>query len=349
MLKGIIDFSLKNKFIVLLATTALVLGGIYSVRNIPLDAIPDLSDVQVIIYTEWPGQAPQIVQDQVTYPITTKMLSVPRAKVVRGYSFYGFSFVYVIFEDRTDPYWARSRVLEYLSGLSERLPKGVSPSLGPDATGVGWAFMYSLNSKERSLAELRSMQDWYLKYQLTSVEGVAEVASIGGFVKQYQVTVDPTRLRAYNLSIADVSMAVQRSNGEVGGRSIEMAEKEFILRVRGYVQSIEDLKKVAVGLGTNGVPILLGEIANVQLGPDMRRGIAELNGVGETVGGIVVVRYGANARQVITDVKQRLDQAMKGLPADVTYQIAYDRTALIHRAVKTLQEKLLEESAVVAL
>ncbi len=349
MLKGIIDFSLRNKFIVLLVTLALVIGGVFALRNIPLDAIPDLSDTQVIIYTEWPGQAPQIVQDQVTYPITTKMLSVPKSKVVRGYSFYGFSFVYVIFDDGTDPYWARSRVLEYLSAIGGQLPKGVTPSLGPDATGVGWAFMYSINSTNRSLAELRSMQDWYLKYQLTSVEGVAEVASLGGFVKQYQVTVDPTRLRAYGLSISDVSMAVQRSNGEVGGRSIEMAEKEFILRVRGYVQSLDDLKKVAVGVGASGVPILLGEIANVQLGPDMRRGIAELNGEGETVGGIVVVRYGANARQVIQDVKKRLDQAMKGLPADVGYTVAYDRSALIQRAVKTLEEKLIEESIVVAL
>ena len=349
MLRAIIDFSLRNKFVVLLATLALTLAGIFALRNIPLDAIPDLSDTQVIIYTEWQGQAPQIVQDQVTYPITTKMLSVPRAKVVRGYSFYGFSFVYVIFEDGTDPYWARSRVLEYLSSLSGNLPKNVTPSLGPDATGVGWAFMYSLNSKERSLAELRSMQDWYLKYQLTSVEGVAEVASIGGFVKQYQVTVDPTKLRAYNLSIAEVSMAIKKSNGEVGGRSIEMAEKEFILRVRGYVQSIDDLRKVAVGVGANGVPILLDQVANVQLGPEMRRGIAELNGDGETVGGIVVVRYGANARQVIGDVKKRLDQAMKGLPPDVSYTVAYDRTALIDRAVATLEEKLIEESIVVAL
>ena len=349
MLRAVIDFSLRNKFLILLATIGITVTGIFAIRNIPLDAIPDLSDTQVIIYTEWPGQAPQIVQDQVTYPITTKMLSVPRAKVVRGYSFYGFSFVYVIFEDGTDPYWARSRVLEYLSGLSGRLPQGVSPSLGPDATGVGWAFMYSLNSKERSLAELRSMQDWYLKYQLTSVEGVAEVASIGGFVKQYQVTVDPTKLRAYNLSIAEVSMAIKKSNGEVGGRSIEMAEKEFILRVRGYVNSIEDLKKVAVGVGANGAPILLRDVANVQLGPDMRRGIAEWNGEGETVGGIVIVRYGANARQVIQQVKTRLDQAMKGLPADVSYTIAYDRTALIDRAVATLEEKLVEESIVVAL
>src|SRR6185503_2631168 len=277
MLKRIIEFSLRNKFIVLLATTTLVLMGVYSVRHIPLDAIPDLSDVQVIIYTEWPGQAPQIVQDQVTYPITTKMLSVPKAKVVRGYSFYGFSFVYVIFEDGTDPYWARSRVLEYLSSISGQLPKGVAPSLGPDATGVGWAFIYSLNSTNRDLAELRSMQDWYLKYQLASVEGVAEVASVGGFVRQYQITVDPAKLRAYNLSISEVAMAVKRSNGEVGGRSIEMSEKEFILRVRGYVENLEDLKKVAVGAGASGVPILLRDVANIQLGPDMRRGIAELN------------------------------------------------------------------------
>src|SRR6266478_2097658 len=349
MLKGIIDFSLKNKFIVLLGTIALVFGGIFAVLNIPLDAIPDLSDVQVIIYTEWPGQAPQIVQDQVTYPITTKMLSVPKAKVVRGYSFYGFSFVYVIFEDGTDPYWARSRVLEYLSGLSGRLPSGVSPSLGPDATGVGWAFMYSINSTNLDLAELRSIQDWYLRYQLASVEGVSEVASVGGFVKQYQVTVDPTKLRAYNLSISQVAMAVKRSNGEVGGRSIELSEKEFILRVRGYVESLDDLRKIAVGVGDKGVPILLGQVANVELGPDMRRGIAELNGEGETVGGVVVVRYGANARQVILDVKKRLDEAMRGLPADVKYTVVYDRSALIQRAVKTLEEKLIEESIVVAL
>jgi Cu(I)/Ag(I) efflux system membrane protein CusA/SilA len=277
------------------------------------------------------------------------MLSVPKAKVVRGYSFYGFSFVYVIFEDGTDPYWARSRVLEYLNGLSGRLPQNVSPSLGPDATGVGWAFMYAINSTNRDLAELRSMQDWYLRYQLASVEGVSEVASIGGFVKQYQVTVDPTKLRAYNLSISEVALAVKRSNGEVGGRSIELSEKEFILRVRGYVQHLDDLRKVAVGVGDKGVPILLGQVANVELGPDMRRGIAELNGEGETVGGIVVVRYGANARQVILDVKKRLDAAMKGLPSDVKYTIAYDRSALIDRAVKTLEEKLLEESIVMAL
>ncbi|MEI6392178.1 MAG: efflux RND transporter permease subunit, partial [Verrucomicrobiota bacterium] len=349
MLKGIIDFSLKNKFIVLLGTILLVLGGVYALKNIPLDAIPDQSDVQVIVYTEWPGQAPQIVQDHLTYPVTTKMLSVPKAKVVRGYSFYGFSFVYIIFEDGTDPYWARSRVLEYLSGLSGRLPSGVSPSLGPDATGVGWAFMYSINSTNRDLAELRSMQDWYLRYQLASVEGVSEVASVGGFVKQYQITVDPTKLRAYNLSISEVAMAVKRSNGEVGGRSIELSEKEFMLQVRGYIQNLEDLRKVAVGVGDKGVPILLRQVANVEFGPDMRRGIAELNGEGETIAGVVVVRYGANARQVILDVKKKLDQAMKGLPADVQYTVVYDRSALIQRAVKTLEEKLIEESIVVAL
>ena len=349
MLKAIINFSIKNKFLVLAATAAVIFGGIYALRNIPLDAIPDLSDTQVIIYTEWPGQAPQIVQDQVTYPITTKMLSVPKAKVVRGYSFYGYSFAYVIFEDGTDPYWARSRVLEYLNGLQGSLPAGVTPRLGPDATGVGWAFMYTLNSKNHDLAQLRSMQDWFLRYQLSSVEGVAEVASVGGFVKQYQITVDPHRLHAYNLSISDVAMAVQKSNGEVGGRSVEMAEKEFILRVRGYVTGVEDLRKIAVGVGPGGTPILLGAVANVQVGPDMRRGIAELNGDGETVAGVVVVRYGVDTRKVIAAVKARLDEAMKSLPPGVTYTIAYDRTALIDRAIDTLKSKLIEESIVVAL
>jgi len=307
MLKRIIDFSIKNKFLVLAGTAALILAGVYALRQIPLDAIPDLSDTQVIIYTEWPGQAPQIVQDQLTYPLTTKMLSVPKAKVVRGYSFYGYSFVYIIFEDGTDPYWARSRVLEYLSGLQGSLPRNATPRLGPDATGVGWAFMYSLNSKKHDLAQLRSMQDWFLRYQLSSVEGVAEVASVGGFVKQYQITVDPHRLHAYNLSISDVAMAVQQSNGEVGGRSVEMAEKEFILRVKGYVTGVEDLRNVAVGRGPGGTPVMLGEVAQVQVGPDMRRGIAEFNGEGETVGGIVVVRYGVDTRQVIeaVDLLQR--------------------------------------------
>ena len=349
MLQRIIDCSLRNKFLVLLATVMLVFGGVYAARHIPLDAIPDLSDTQVIIYTPWEGQAPNIVEDQVTYPITTKMLSVAKAKTVRGYSFYGFSFVYVIFEDGTDPYWARSRVLEYLSSITAQMPKGVTPSLGPDATGVGWAFMYSLNSTNRDLAELRSVQDWYLKYQLTSVPGVAEVASVGGFVKQYQVTVDPTKLRAYNLALKDVSTAIERSNGEVGGRSLELAEREFILRVKGYVTNLDDLKKIAVGIGDKGVPILLRDVATIQFGPDMRRGIAEANGEGETVGGVVLVRYGANAHQVIQDVKARLATAMKALPADVKVTVNYDRSELIDHAVKTLKDKLIEESIVVAL
>ena len=349
MLPRIIDFSLKNKFLVLVTTLALIVGGVYAVRNIPLDAIPDLSDVQVIIYTEYPGQAPRIVEDQVTYPIATKMLGVPYAKVVRGYSFYGFSFVYVIFEDGTDLYWARSRVLEYLSGLTGQLPPGVAPTLGPDATGVGWAFMYVLESDQRDLWELRSWQDWHLKYQLLAVDGVSEVASVGGYVKQYQVTVDPEKLRAYNLSLADVSRAIRGSSGEVGGRTIELAEREYILRIKGYVQDLEALRKVAVGVGPDGVPILLGQVADVQFGPEMRRGLAELNGEGEVVGGIVVVRYGANAYKVIQDVKKQLDHAMKSLPPDVKYKIVYDRSALIDRAVRTLEEKLIEESIVVAL
>jgi Cu(I)/Ag(I) efflux system membrane protein CusA/SilA len=348
-LKAVIDFSIRNRGLVLLGALALILGGVFALREIPLDAIPDLSDTQVIIYTEWPGQAPQLVQDQVTYPITAKMLSVPGAKVVRGYSFYGFSFAYVIFKDGTDPYWARSRVLEYLNGLSGSLPANVTPRLGPDSTGVGWAFMYSLNSKSHDLSELRSMQDWFLRYQLSSVEGVAEVASVGGFVKQYQITVDPLRLRAYGLSIGDIAAAVRQSNGEVGGRSIEMSEKEFILRVRGYVSGLEDLRKIAVGRGPGGTPVLLGDVADIQLGPDMRRGIAELNGEGETVGGIVVVRYGADTRQVVRAVRARLDAAMKSLPRDVAYTVVYDRTALIDRAVGNLEGKLLEESLVIAL
>ncbi len=349
MLKALIEFSLKNRFLMAVATVALVLAGVYSLRRIPLDAIPDLSDTQVIIYTEWDGQAPQLVQDQVTYPITAKMLSVPASKAVRGYSFYGYSFVYVIFDDGTDPYWARTRVLEYLNGLAGDLPRGVSPRLGPDATGVGWAFMYALNSPKHDLSELRSMQDWFLRYQLASVDGVAEVASVGGFVKQYQVAVDPHRLHAYGLSIRDVAMAVERSNGEVGGRSLEMAEKEFMLRVRGYLETPDDLRAVAVGVGPGGTPVRLGDVATVQLGSDMRRGIAELDGEGETVGGIVVVRYGVDTRKVIAAVKAKLDQAMRSLPEGVTYTVAYDRTTLIDRSVATLTHTLVEECVVVAL
>jgi Cu(I)/Ag(I) efflux system membrane protein CusA/SilA len=349
MFARVIQWSIHNKFLVLLCTVFLIAGGMYSLLHMPLDAIPDLSDVQVIIYTEYPGQAPQIVEDQVTYPLTTQMLAVPHTKVVRGYSFFGFSFVYVIFQDGTDMYWARSRVLEYINYVSSRLPKGVTPTLGPDATGVGWAFMYALKSDRYDLSQLRSMQDWYLKYGLTGVPGVAEVASIGGFVKQYQVTVDPNKLRAYNIPISKVRMAIQRSNSDVGGRLLEISEKEFMIRGLGYITSLKDLDETAVGVDRNGTPILVKDIGSVQYGPEIRRGLAELDGQGETVGGIVVVRYGANALQVIQDVKAKLAQLKKGLPPGVQIQVAYDRSTLIERAVATLREKLLEESLVVAI
>jgi len=349
MLERIIDWSLRNRFLVVLGTVLVSLGGVYALQNTPLDAIPDLSDVQVIIYTEYAGQAPQIVEDQVTYPITTQMLAVPFARVVRGYSFFGFSFVYVIFEDGTDLYWARSRVLEYLNYVGGRLPRGVTPSLGPDATGVGWAFMYALTSTQRNLAELRSLQDWFLKYELTAVPGVSEVASIGGFVKQYQITVDPNRLRAYNIPISRIRAAVQRSNSEVGGRLIEMAETEFMVRGEGYITSAEDLKDVALAVDEHGTPIRIRDVGTVDVGPDIRRGLVELNGEGEVVGGIVVVRAGANAYETIERVKARLETLKAGLPDDVEIVTTYDRSGLIERSVDTLREKLLEESLVVAL
>jgi Cu(I)/Ag(I) efflux system membrane protein CusA/SilA len=349
MFAKIIEWSIENKFLVLLTTSLLIGAGIYSVRQTPLDAIPDLSDVQVILYTEYPGQGPRIVEDQVTYPLTTQMLAVPHAKVVRGYSFFGFSFVYIIFEDGTDMYWARSRVLEYLNYVSGRLPRGVTPTLGPDATGVGWAFMYALKSDRHDLSQLRSIQDFYLKYELTGVQGVAEVATVGGFVRQYQITVDPNRLRAYDIPISKIRAAVQRSNNDVGGRLLEIAEKEFMIRGLGYIRSLDDIRKISLGVDGQGTPVLLGDLATVQYGPEIRRGLAEWNGEGETVGGIVVVRYGANARQVIEDVKEKLEAVVKGLPEGVTVEIAYDRSALIERAVDNLLEKLLEEFVVVAM
>jgi len=349
MLDRLIEWSLKNQLVVIVGLLMAVLGGVWAIRNTTVDAIPDLSDVQVIIFTEFPGQAPQVVEDQVTYPITTKMLAVPYSKVVRGYSFFGLSFVYVIFEDGTDLYWARSRVLEYLSGLSKQLPPGVAPQLGPDATGVGWAFMYVLNSPERSLADLRSYQDWYLRYGLTSVDGVAEVASIGGFVRQYQVEVDPVRLRAYGIPIEQVKRAIQRSNIDVGGRVVELAEREFMVRGLGYVQDVRDLETIVLTAGPGGIPVLLRDVAEVTIGPEIRRGLAEWNGEGETVGGIVVVRAGADTRTVIESVRKRLTELEAGLPEDVEISIAYDRTTLINRAVETLTDTLIEESIVVAL
>ena len=349
MFARIIEWSIENKFLVFLATLFVAAWGAYSVYRTPLDALPDLSDVQVIIFTQYPGQAPRIVEDQVTYPLTTQMLAVPYATTVRGYSFFGFSFIYIIFEDGTDMYWARSRVLEYLNFVSGRLPAGVTPTLGPDATGVGWAFMYALRSDRHDLSQLRSIQDWYLKYELTAVSGVSEVASIGGFVRQYQITVDPNQLRAYNISISRIRQAVSRSNNDVGGRVLEIAEKEFMVRGEGYLQSLDDLEKVALGVDGKGTPILLRDVAHVRLGPEIRRGLTDLNGEGEVVGGIVIIRYGANAQQVIQDVKARLAELQEALPEGVEVVVTYDRSTLIERAVATLREKLLEESAVVAL
>lgn len=349
MLDRVIAWSLKNQLLVTVAMLAAIVAGVWAVSTMRIDAIPDLSDVQVIVYTRYPGQAPQVIEDQVTYPITTKMLAVPHAKVVRGYSYFGFSLVYLLFDDGTDLYWARSRVLEYLSGLGAQLPDGVSPQLGPDATGVGWAFMYVLNSDQRSLDELRSLQDWYLKYGLSSVEGVAEVASVGGFVRQYQVEVDPVKLRAYNLSLQQVEMAVRRSNMEVGGRVLEVAEKELMIRGRGYVSSTEDLGKAVLAAGPGGVPVLLRDVARITVGPEIRRGIAEWNGEGETVGGIVVVRAGADTRETLRRVRARLEELRQGMPEDVRVEVAYDRSGLIDRAIGTLSRTLVEELVVVAL
>jgi len=348
MLANIIDWSARNKFLVLLATLFVVLAGAYAVVKTPLDALPDLSDVQVIVYTEYPGQAPQVVEDQVSYPLTTALLSVPKSKVVRGFSFFGASFVYVIFEDGTDIYWARSRVLEYLSTVAGRLPQGVAPSLGPDASGVGWVYQYAVLGKNRTLAELRTLQDWYLRYQLTKAQGVAEVAGIGGFVQQYQVTVDPVKLRAYGISLMAVANAIRNSNRDVGGRAIEMAEAEYMVRGRGYLRGRGDLEQLVVK-ADKGTPVLLRDIARVELGPDERRGIAELNGDGEVVSGIAVARYGQNALEVIANVKEKLREVAAGLPAGVTIETVYDRSELIQRAIATLKATLTEEALIVAL
>lgn len=349
MIERIIEWSVNNRFLVILATIAIILGGIVAVSTTPLDAIPDLSDVQVIIMTDYPGQAPQVVEDQITYPLTTAMLSVPYAKVVRGYSFLGVSFVYIIFEDGTDIYWARSRVLEYLNFVSGRLPDGVNPQLGPDATGVGWVYEYTVESDQHDLQQLRSIQDFYLRYELMSVPGVSEVASIGGYVKQYQVDVDPNKLLAYNIPLNKVKMAIKRSNNDVGGKLIEMAETEFMVRGLGYIKSIDDLKKVPLGVDENGVPILLRNVANIHLGPELRRGLVERDGIGEVVGGIIVMRYGENALKVIENVKEKIEELKAGLPEGVTINTAYDRSQLIERAIDNLKEKLTVESIVVAL
>ncbi|KAF0201616.1 MAG: Cu(I)/Ag(I) efflux system membrane protein [Gallionellaceae bacterium] len=348
MLNTIIDWSARNRFLVLLATLFITLAGIYALVKTPLDALPDLSDVQVIVYTEYPGQAPQVVEDQVTYPLTTAMLAVPKSKVVRGFSFFGASFVYVIFEDGTDIYWARSRVLEYLNSIAGRLPKNVAPQLGPDATGVGWVYQYALLSEKHNLAELRTMQDWYLRYQLTKAHGVAEVASIGGFVQQYQVTVDPFKLRAYGIPLNKVSQVIRDSNRDVGGRVVEMAETEYMVRGKGYLRGKSDIENLVVK-AESGTPVLLRDIARVELGPDERRGLTELNGEGEVVSGIVMARYGQNALEVIHNIKEKIAEIAPGLPDGVKIASVYDRSDLIHRAIETLKSTLLEESLIVAL
>ncbi|MCH7678615.1 efflux RND transporter permease subunit, partial [candidate division KSB1 bacterium] len=338
----------NNRFMVILATLFAIVLGVVALLRTPIDAIPDLSDVQVIIYTEYPGQAPQVVEDQVTYPLTTSMLAVPFANVVRGYSFFGFSLVYIIFEDGTDLYWARSRVLEYLNYVSNKLPQGITPSLGPDATGVGWVYEYALKSDRHDLAQLRSIQDWYLRYELTAVKGVAEVASIGGYVKQYQVEVDPNKLLIYNIPLQRVIKAIQKANDNVGGRLLELGETEYMVRGLGYIQSISDLEKVTLGVDTRGVPITLKHVANIHLGPELRRGLTELDGEGEVVGGIVIMRFGENALKTINGVKARLEELKKSLPEGVEIVTVYDRSGLINRAIENLTRKLIEEIAIVA-
>ena len=347
MLKNIIQWSGRNPFLVLLATLFVVIGGVVAVMRTPLDALPDLSDVQVIVYTEYPGQAPQVVEDQVTYPLTTAMLAVPKSKVVRGFSFFGASFVYVIFEDGTDIYWARSRVLEYLNFASSRLPQGVSPALGPDATGVGWVYQYALLAKSKTLAELRAIQDWYVRYQLTKAPGVAEVASIGGFVQTYQVTVDPLKLRSFGVPLSKVTQVIRESNRDVGGRVVEMAETEYMVRGKGYLRGKADLEALVVK-ADKGTPVLIRDIARVELAPDERRGLSELNGEGEVVSGIAMSRYGQNALEVIHNLKTRIGEISAGLPDGVSIEAVYDRSDLIHRAIDTLKRTLLEESLIVA-
>ncbi|MCG3864513.1 MULTISPECIES: efflux RND transporter permease subunit [unclassified Photobacterium] len=351
MIPAIIRWSINNRLLVLIATLFLTLGGLYSVKNTPVDAIPDLSDVQVIIKTSYPGQAPQVVEDQVTYPLTTAMLAVPGAETVRGYSFFGDSYVYIIFNDKTDMYWARSRVLEYLSQVAPKLPANAKPTLGPDATGVGWIYSYVLQDKtgKHDLAELRSLQDWFLKYELQTVEGVSEVATVGGMVKQYQVEIDPAKLRAYDLTLQQVNMAIQNGNQETGASVIEVAEAEHMVRTTGYLTNIDDIKSLPLKVTATGIPLLLGDVATINLGPQMRRGISEFNGEGEAVGGVIVMRFGENASAVIDKVKAKLETLQRSLPDGVEIVATYDRSTLIDQAVENLWQKLAEEFIVVAI
>src|SRR5437763_6866776 len=351
MINRIIEFSARNRGLIVVLTICLVLYGLWSLRNIPLDAIPDLSDPQVIIYTEWPGRSPDLIEDQITYPVISAMLSAPHVSTVRGSSDYGYSYVYVIFDEGTDIYWGRTRVLEYLSNLSGKLPQGASPKLGPDATGVGWAFQYALTDKtgQHNLQELRSFNDWYLRYWLQSVPGVAEVATIGVFVKQYQVNVDPNRLLSYKVPLMQVMDAVRNGNNEVGARSLEMTGKEYVVRGRGYIQSVADIQNLAVAVGNNGTPIRVRDVARVELGPDMRRGIVELNGEGEVTGGTVIVRYGQNVRDVIERAKAKLEEVKSSLPPGVEVVTTYDRSDLIDRSIDTLRRTLIEELVIVSI
>ena len=351
MIESIITAALRDRVMVIIATVIITLVGFFAYKNVPLDAIPDLSDVQVIVFTEYPGQSPQVVEDQVTYPLTTSMLAVPKTKVVRGYSFFGMSFVYIIFEDDTDMYWARSRVLESLNYISGRLPQGITPTLGPDATGVGWVYEYALvdTSGQNDLAQLRSLQDWYLRYPLQTVDGVAEVASVGGYVKQYQVEVDPNALQRYNISLNMIKTAIKMSNRDVGGRLVEMAETEYMVRSSGYIQSIEDLKSIPVTIDKNGTPIRLQDVAQVHTGPELRRGLVDLDGEGEVAGGVVIMRYGENALATIKAVREKLESLKSGLPYGVEIVPVYDRGDLIERAVKSLNTSLFQELVIVSL
>src|ERR1700728_4445047 len=351
MLASLIHWSIQNRFLVLMGTLLLAAWGVHATLSTPLDALPDLSDTQVIIRTGFPGQAPQVVEDQVTYPLTTTMLSVPGARTVRGYSFFGDSFVYIIFDDKTDLYWARSRVLEYLAQVTGRLPPTAKPTLGPDGTGVGWIYEYALvdHSGQYDISQLRAMQDWFLKYELKSVPNVAEVASVGGLVKQYQVVLNPDRLRALGLTIDRVKRAIGNSNSETGGSVLELAEAEYAVRATGYLGSLEDFRNVPVGLGPGGTPIMLGDVARIQIGPELRRGISELDGKGEAVGGIVVMRACRNALETIDAVKAKIASLKASLPAGVEIVATYDRSQLIHRSVATLRDRLIEEFIVVTL
>lgn len=351
MIPSLIKWSIDNRFLVMMLTVLLLGAGIYAVKETPLDAIPDLSDVQVIVRTNYPGQAPQVVEDQVTYPLTTAMMSVPKATTVRGFSFFGDSYVYILFEDDTDLYWARSRVLEYLNQVTDQLPDGVRPALGPDATGVGWIYQYALKdtSGKRNLADLTSIQNWFLRFELQTVPGVSEVATVGGLVRQYQVVLDPAKMRIFNLTFAEIREAIQSANGEVGGSVVELAEAEYLVRAKGYINDLDDLRQIPISMPVNGTPLLLKDVADISVGPQMRRAVGELNGEGEAVGGVVIIRSGENALKTIAAVKNKLEDVQSGLPEGVEIVTTYDRSGLINRAVDNLSEKLVEEFIVVAL